>query len=314
MRPANRRLPHAALAVAVFACVAIPAAGAVQADSQQPPVEGERDAAPAQGPSANGVLKVSEADQDAADSPAGDRPGRDDQDQPAGRPEERRESEVSGNDPADEAPARERKIRDEPEPVEPDRAKIDPAGRESIPLGSDAGLLSLGGTSDPGSESKGSDGLAGWLPEGAEEIMRTGGALATVIGVLMLCVYFVRRSGAAIPGGGRPSGVLEILARYPVGRGQRLVLLKVDRRILLLHQSGGEMSTLCEIADEDDVASLLARIESGQRERSGGRFQKALQKAGAAYTPFAGRQMETVDLTRGSSRGGLGRSSTWRAH
>jgi flagellar biogenesis protein FliO len=45
--------------------------------------------------------------------------------------------------------------------------------------------------------------------------------------------------GAMGAGGRAPSGVLEVLGRYPVARGSTLVLLKLDRRVLLLAQSRG---------------------------------------------------------------------------
>lgn len=94
--------------------------------------------------------------------------------------------------------------------------------------------------------------------------------------------------------------MLEILARYPLGRGHRLILLKLGRRILLLHQNGSAMTTLTELCNEDDVALLMARIEAGSRERLSTRFQKALTRANRGHEGFRDRFLstETVDLTR----------------
>ena len=57
-------------------------------------------------------------------------------------------------------------------------------------------------------------------------------------------------------GGGRPSGVLQVHGRYPMGRGQALVLLQIGDRMVLVHQGGGRMQTLTEFTNEQDVAEL----------------------------------------------------------
>ena len=65
---------------------------------------------------------------------------------------------------------------------------------------------------------------------------------------------------------GRPAqgSVVEILARYPVGRGQSLIVLRVARRVLLLHQAGTSMTTLSEFADP--VARTLEDLERRSKE------------------------------------------------
>lgn len=190
--------------------------------------------------------------------------------------------------------------------------------REFEPLGADSGLFSFG-------TSRGRDGdetaapLLGGL---GGEFTRTAGALAVVIGVLLIGYMLVRRMGGPLASGGRPGGVLEILARYPIGRRQHLVLLKMGRRILLLHQHGTELSTLADVSDPDEAASLLARIEAGSR---GGKFQEALYREersfitddrarGTGGTGGAGGAriapsdpVEVVDLTR-TQGGGLRRA------
>ena len=132
------------------------------------------------------------------------------------------------------------------------------------------------------------------------EVIRVGGALAVVLTVLVLARALLRRVAGPLAGGGRPSGVVEVLARYPVGKGQQLVLLKLGRRIALLHQSRTGMTTLTEVSDPDEVAGLLTRLEAGSRDRADGRFQTLLQRwTGApegSAPPSEGK--EVVDLTR----------------
>lgn len=112
--------------------------------------------------------------------------------------------------------------------------------------------------------------------------------------------------------------MVEVLARYPVGRHQQLLILKLGRRIVLLHQGGGRMAALTEITDPDEVASLLASLEAGSRQKEAMRFRSILnsfekEHASREIRPVdAGRRNgrsgdEIIDLTRGGggSLGGL---------
>ena len=159
----------------------------------------------------------------------------------------------------------------------------------------------------------------GWLDPRTNEVTRVIGALAVVIGMILLLRAAVRRLGGPLLDGGRPSGVLLVLARYPVARGQHLVLLKLGRRLLLCHQAKGAMATLCEIENEDEVAAMLARIESGSRGRDAARFEKMLEDFNQehrrrAYTAHseatdmrrAMAAAPVVDLTRRNASGNGG--------
>lgn len=121
--------------------------------------------------------------------------------------------------------------------------------------------------------------------------LRTMLALGAVVGVILgigaLARRLTRSSGGILaalgPGGRAPAGVLEILGRYPVGRGCTLILLKLDRRVLLVCQSssrrgGNAMSTLCEVTDADEVASLLIKTRDETGEGVANRFHELLQK------------------------------------
>ncbi len=121
---------------------------------------------------------------------------------------------------------------------------------------------------------------------------RTIVALGTVVGVILILGLVVKRlakrsgglMGALGPGGRAPSGLLEVLGRYPVARGTTLVLLKLDRRVMLLCQSGGGklgggagMSTLCEITDPEEVASILLKTRDEEGDTLAQRFQSMLR-------------------------------------
>lgn len=101
------------------------------------------------------------------------------------------------------------------------------------------------------------------------ELVRVGGALAVVL-LLLLVLRGLLRAGGRRAVGGRPSGVLEVLGRYPVGRSQSLVLLKLGGRLLLVHQTRTGMSPISEVSEPQEVAALLGRVEAAGRARGSG--------------------------------------------
>ena len=133
--------------------------------------------------------------------------------------------------------------------------------------------------------------------------------------VLLLLVglrWLVRRNGSGslgrgLAGGRAPSGVASILARYPVARGQQVLLLGVGQRIIVVHQSSGSMQTLSEITDPDEVLALRMQINGTERSQADAGFSAKITQAmerkpdGPALEPVAGMPglvSETVDLTR----------------
>ncbi len=182
--------------------------------------------------------------------------------------------------------------------------------RESAPLGRPNGIFGARPQSDLTSREEGT--LAALDPR-TNGAIRAVGALALVIVLLLAMRIVLKRYGGPLTGG-RPSGVLQVLSRFPIGRGQHLVLLQMARRIVLVHQSKTGMTSLSEVSDPDEVAQLLARVEAGSSQKQRGRFQSVLGKLisdGPSHewerfrdgqgetTRFAGG--EVIDLTRRSS-------------
>lgn len=145
------------------------------------------------------------------------------------------------------------------------------------------------------------------------ELTRVLGALGVVFVLIFGFRFVLRRTGASLGSPARPSGVLDVLARYPIARGQTIMLLKVGRRLLLVHQAGTSMSTLSEFTSADEVAGLLSKLEAGARERDAVRFRsllrthdkahddtekRELRLAGTAARSGDGAGIEIVDLTR----------------
>lgn len=70
------------------------------------------------------------------------------------------------------------------------------------------------------------------------------------------------------------------------------------------------MTMLTEVSSEEEVASLLARIEAGSRDGLGARFQGLLERFNAEHRNMAAHlrgadvgadNIETIDLTKGRS-------------
>lgn len=166
------------------------------------------------------------------------------------------------------------------------------AGRETLPLGA-----------------PGADGSIEGLGPSAPGSVTTIASLMAVVGLIIVCgaVYkwMATKAGGLAgqvgAGGKSPAGILSVLGRYPLGRGQTLLLLQVDRRILLLCQSASgkfgrtlTTTTLSEIAHPDEVASIIAKAKG-----EGAGFEDMLtgyeQATGEA--PDMEGEVEVVDLT-----------------
>lgn len=180
---------------------------------------------------------------------------------------------------------------------------------EARPLGAPAAPAFV----PPETESQPLSSAEGGLDAGP---LRTVLGLAAVCGVIIMLALIVRKAArtnggllAALgPGGRAPSGVLSVLGRYPVGRGQTLVLLRCDRRVLLVCQThamrgigGGGMSVLAEFSDAEEIASLVAktRDESGDSQSSGfravlGKLSPKVEQEIAEHIRLPDAAIETV--------------------
>lgn len=182
---------------------------------------------------------------------------------------------------------------------------------------------SMSGSTSGSSQAKGSLGNAAASRGLSSELVTTGVALGATLLVIVLARSAVKRFGGGGAAGKRPSGVVEVLARYPLARGQSIVLIKVARRVIVAHQSSDGMKPLSEFSSEEDVADLLARCEAGARGTSQFSFDALLRQSGKAFDGFGssakdragkaderidprdtlpavmrGAEIETVDLTR----------------
>lgn len=165
---------------------------------------------------------------------------------------------------------------------------------------------------DRAAEGSGSAATALWN----NTFVRTGLSLAIVLSLVLalatVAKKLARKNGhlaAALGASGpRPAGLLEVLGRYPIARGQTLILLKLDRRVLLIGHTAsrlrggpGSLATLCEITDAESVADILARSQDAEHASISARFQSLLHRFDHAHAPAAA-STEPVDEGRRGMR------------
>ncbi len=196
----------------------------------------------------------------------------------------------------------------EPQGAEPAPEVFEPPPQEASRLGKPQGIYPGRPGIERGASSR--NPLNG-IGARTKEVIRIAAALAVVLGLLVFLRTIFRRMAGPLGNAARPSGVVDVLARYPIARGQQLVLLKLGRRIVLLHHGKAAMTMLSEISDPDETAALLARVEADSRRNRTGRFQALLNRfaedgrasrdPGFSLRRLAGLDIEgneVIDLTR----------------
>ena len=158
-------------------------------------------------------------------------------------------------------------------------------------------------------------------PASSAQVGRTIWSLTAVLALIVVAGVVVRaaakRSGgirASLGAGGRsPAGLMEILGRYPVGRGTTLVLLRLERRILLLSQSssgrlglGATFTTLTEITDAEEVAAILTKSQDEDGSSTTARFRSFL----SAFDRTMPTEVPTMRPSR-TAPGGGDRVEVW---
>lgn len=183
-------------------------------------------------------------------------------------------------------------------PVDPPAVDtIVPASNEHKALGVPNGVLEARPTASQ------SDSPLGALDPRNNDLIRVVMALGLILVLLLGVRMLMKRAGGLMGTGRRPSGVLQVHARYPISRGQHMVLVQVGSRLLLVHQGGGSMRTLSEFSGTDAV-DLRSRLETGQGSSNTNAFEEVLKQEHDSNVDLD--DIETVDLTGSRSR------SWWR--
>lgn len=97
--------------------------------------------------------------------------------------------------------------------------------------------------------------LGGAAWETLRVILGLGAVLGLIIGMKMGAGKILGIRGA----GANANRGVRVLSRTMMGPRQQLVLLQVGRKLVLVSDSGGQVSTVTEVTDPDEVAELAAQ-------------------------------------------------------
>jgi flagellar biogenesis protein FliO len=113
-------------------------------------------------------------------------------------------------------------------------------------------------------------------------------SLAAVIGLILLLRWGVRRMGV---GRGASSRAVQVVARCPVSHKHQILVVQVGRKLLVVGESGQQLSALSEISDPDEVAAVLGQVGRGND-------LSALVMASENAEPQADQEVPDEELSR----------------
>ena len=114
------------------------------------------------------------------------------------------------------------------------------------------------------------------------ELPRVALALGVVLALIFLFRAFGRRlfpAAGAAPG----SRAVTLLSRTPISPKQHVLLLQVGRRIIVTADCGGQMSSLGQIDDPDEIAALVGRVLEEKGAASANSFVGLLSRKRSGY-------------------------------
>jgi flagellar biogenesis protein FliO len=91
------------------------------------------------------------------------------------------------------------------------------------------------------------------------DFSRIGAALLAVIALIFLLRWF-GKVFFPVATGKAQNRVVEVVSRSPLAPKQQVMLLRVGRRLLVVGDSAGQLSTLSEITDPDEVATMVGQL------------------------------------------------------
>ncbi|MEL6328643.1 MAG: hypothetical protein AAFR38_03195 [Planctomycetota bacterium] len=157
-----------------------------------------------------------------------------------------------------------------------------PADVERLPLGRSTDSLLSGAEAAEAAPAEAS---------AAGEVAAALWPLAAVVGTILVLAFVTKKlargrggvMGAIGAGGRAPSGVVEVLGRFPIARGQTLILMRIDRRVLVLSQTltrrDRRLEVLSELTCPDEIASLVRKCADDERRSAPDAFTERLTSA-----------------------------------
>lgn len=100
-------------------------------------------------------------------------------------------------------------------------------------------------------------------PAGSLDWQRLAVAMIIVIGLILVLRFAMLK---LFPGArtGKAGGAVRVLTRTAIAPRQQVMLLQVGRRVVVVGDSAGTLTSLAQIEDPDEVALLIGQIENAE--------------------------------------------------
>jgi flagellar biosynthetic protein FliO len=119
-------------------------------------------------------------------------------------------------------------------------------------------------------------------------------SLGAVLGLIVL-MYWISRRVLPLGRFGPGSRAVQVLGRTSISSKQRLLIVQVGRRVLVLADSGQRLNTLCEITDPDEAAALIGQLQGEPQNGKGKSFGAALSGAMDRFQSVSGTLPKNSD-------------------
>jgi flagellar biogenesis protein FliO len=132
---------------------------------------------------------------------------------------------------------------------------------------------------------------------------RVAGSLGLVLAAIIGLKVFAGRMLGIKSAGPKSNRGVRVLSRTTIGAKQQLMLLQVGRRLVLVADSGGQMNSVCEITDPDEVAELAAQALGEAPNMPG--FNRVLRGRASEFIDdeFEGDEISDPTESRGELEG-----------
>ena len=96
-------------------------------------------------------------------------------------------------------------------------------------------------------------------PSSGMDTFRVIAALAMVIVVIFL-LRWIAQQFFGMPTAKKSSRAVQVLSRSMISPKQQVLLVQVGRRVIVVGDTGGQMSPLAQITDADEIAELVGQL------------------------------------------------------
>jgi flagellar biogenesis protein FliO len=125
-------------------------------------------------------------------------------------------------------------------------------------------------------------------------LWRVIGSLALVL-LLIFVVRWLGRHFLGLSSVRDSSGVIQVLCKSVLSPKQRLLLVQVGRRVVLVADCGSQMNALCEITDPEEIAALAGQIQQRKADSSTNAFLSLMGHASKQFEDAERLPQEPAD-------------------